>query len=142
MNTENKNKTNTKKIKFVLPSRNRYASRKEWENACWHAVLKSEKFLDILLTFHERHKVVMRAVAVTMIHSGKKFQQIVEELRLSPQTVSGIKKAINENAYKSYRERGKTERKKRVYGSKIVSRAVEKKPEGRPVRTKYGVIYL
>ena len=73
------------------------------------------------------------------INSRKKYREIAEELWLSPQTISSIKKAVSENSYRSYRERGKTERKKKAYSHDKISR---KKPYGRPVHTKYGTVYL
>ena len=96
--------------------------------------------MELLVTANERRNLVMRAAVVDYMNSGKKFRQIVEELQLSPQTVSSIKKAIKENYYRSYRERGKTERKKKAY-SRDNSKTT-RRPGGRPVRTKYGTVYL
>ncbi|RJP43899.1 hypothetical protein C4587_02415 [Candidatus Parcubacteria bacterium] len=82
----------------------------------------------------------MRAAVRAGIHSGKRLRQLSRELGLSLQTISAIRKALSENGYRSYRERGKTERKKKTLSSfKTVSK---KRPRGRPVRTKYGTIYL
>ena len=113
-------------------------SRKEWEGACWQKILKSGEILDLLTTANERHNLIMRAAVVDCVNSGKKFRQIVEELQLSPQTVSSIKKALQENGYRSYRERGKTERKKKIYSS----HSSKKKPYRHYRRTKYGKVYL
>lgn len=96
--------------------------------------------MELLATANERHNLIMRAAVIDCMSSGKKFRQIVEELQLSPQTVSSIKKAIRENRYRSYRERGKTERKKKVY-SRGTARTTRRR-SGRPVRTKYGTVYL
>ena len=134
MSKSDKAKTN------LLPSLNHYSSRKEWEDACWQKILKSKNLLKLLTTPNERHNLVMRAAVMDAINSGKKYREIAEELWLSPQTVSTIKKAIKESNYRSYRERGKTERKKKVYSAGPVSR--RRKHRGRPVRTKYGTIYL
>ena len=127
-----------KKILITLPSVSQYFSRKEWENACWKKISEF-KTLDSLVTEYERHNLVMRAAVIERIGAGKRYRQIAEELWLSPQTISSIKKALNENRYQSYRERGQKERKKRIYTSSAVSR---RKPDGRPVRTKYGTVYL
>jgi predicted transcriptional regulator len=61
----------------------------------------------------------MRAAALDRLSTGKSYSEIGEELWLSPQTVSGIKKAASEKSYKSYLERSKKGRKKKIYGSKI-----------------------
>ena len=124
----------------TLPPVNRYPSRKEWEKVCWERILKSKGILELLVTPNERRNLVMRAAVLDRVKSGKKYRQIAEELWSSPQTVSGIKKAINENNYRSYRERGKTERKKKIYS--YGPKQVRKRPHGRPVRTKYGIVYL
>ena len=121
-----------------LPSRNLYASRKEWERACWKKVMKSEKFLDSLVTSNERRNLVMRAAVTEFVNSGKRPQQISRELQISRQTVSSIRKVVKEGGYKSYRERGKTERKKKVYSY----HPSKKKPYRRYRRTKYGKVYL
>ncbi|HUX35754.1 MAG TPA: hypothetical protein VMV71_01830 [Candidatus Paceibacterota bacterium] len=126
--------------KGELPSLSNYSSRKEWEDACWRKLLKSKNSLVLLATSHERHNLIMRAAVIDGINSGKKYRQIAEELWLSPQTISSIKKAVNGSDYKSYRERGKTERKKKIYSHYTAS--ARRKFRGRPVRTKYGIVYL
>jgi len=141
MNKKQKNKKNRKeKTLFDLPSVDSYPSRKIWEDACWQKILRSERFLEPIITSSERHNLVMRAVAMNRINSGKQYREIAEELWLSPQTISGLRKAIKEEGYKSYRERGKTERKKKVYTSDTISNKI--KPNERRVRTKYGRVYL
>lgn len=128
------------KNKSELPSLSHYSSRKEWEGACWRKLLKSRDSLELLVTSHERHNLIMRAAVIDGINSGEKYRQIAEELWLSPQTISSIKKAINGSNYKSYRERGKTERKKKVYSPDSLLKRHRRR--GRPVRTKYGTLYL
>ncbi len=123
-----------------MPPINHYASRKEWETAYWDKILKSKDLLQLVITSHERHDLVMRAAAIDSLSSGKSYRQIGKELWLSPQTVSGIKKAVSEKAYKSYLERSKKERKKKIYSSKIKTRKV--RPSGIPRRTKYGTLYI
>jgi len=127
------------KLKIDLPSIDNYHSRKEWENVCWRKILKSKGLLELLTTSNERHNLVMRAAVMNAINSGKKHKKIGEELLLSPQTISAIKKALKENNYKSYRERGKTERKKKVYSDWSKPK---KEYRGRRIRTKYGTIYV
>ena len=118
----------------------RYSSRREWEGACWKKILKSEKFLELLIAPYERRHIIRRAAVMDYLNSGKRFGEISEELGLSPQTISSIKKAAQNHNYRSYRERGKTERKKKLYSADISPK--KRKPEGRPVRTKYGTVYL
>lgn len=122
-----------------LPPISRYSSRKEWEKAVWREILKSRDLLEFLATPYERRNLVMRAAVMDRVNSGKSYRQIAEELWLSSQTISGIKKAIERNSYRSYRERGKTERKKRVYSRDTTQTARKPRPRGRPVHTKYGV---
>lgn len=124
----------------ALPPVSCYPSRKEWEEACWKKIVKSEKLLDSLVTSYERRNLVMRAAVIDRLNSGKRQKEIAKELWSSPQTINSIKKALGEDGYRSYRERGKTERKKKLY-SHHPSRK-KRKPHGRPVRTKYGTIYL
>lgn len=141
MSKANKVKINIKKrVLFALPPMNRYPSRKEWERASWHKILKSKNLLRLLVTSYERHNLVMRAAVIDGINSGRRHRQIAEELWLSPQTISSIRKALSESSYRSYRERGKTERKKKVYTPGPVSK--RRGYRGRPVRTKYGTVYL
>jgi len=122
-----------------MPSINDYPSRKEWEAVYWKKIVESEELLQLIITSHERHDIVMRAAAVDRIASGKSYKEIGEELWISPQTISSIKKAVSEKAYRSYLERSKKERKKRTYS---IVRSSERKRKGRPMRTKYGTIYI
>lgn len=127
--------------KFILPSLKSFPSRKEWEKAIWKRILKSGGILDSLVTANERHNIVMRAAAMNDVSSGKTYAAIARELLITPQTVSSAKKAVATSGnYRSYRERGKTERKKKIY-SMDPSRRKEI-PLGRIVRTKYGKMIL
>jgi len=125
---------------IALPSVNVYSSRKEWEEACWQKLLRSTKWLNSLATPYERRVFVMRVAVAHRLQIGKSYQAIGQELWLSPQTISTIKKGIRERRYRSYAERGKTERKKKVY-------SVDRSPRrtiriGNPRKTKYGTVYL
>ncbi|HUX36145.1 MAG TPA: hypothetical protein VMV71_03895 [Candidatus Paceibacterota bacterium] len=122
----------------IMPSINDYGSRAEWENDCWHKIAASKDLLELLSTSGERHDLVMRAAAIDAITSGKSYKQIGNELWLSPQTISGIKKALTENNYRSYPKR--KERKKRVYSRD--PKAGRARPRGRRVKTKYGTLYI
>ncbi len=123
----------------ILSPLSHYSSRKEWEIASWQVILRSPRTLDVLITPYERHGLVMRAAVVDGIRSGKSYKEIGNKLWCSPQTISAIKKALNENKYRSYRERGKTERKKKIYSSSGVRK---QEPRGRGVHTKYGIVRL
>ena len=124
----------------ALPALDDYSSRAEWEDACWRKVSASKDILDIISTSSERHDFVMRAAAIKAIISGKSYRQIGEELWLSSQTISSIKKALTGNNYRSYSERSKKERKKRVYSHGMEPR--RSRPRGTPHRTKYGTVYI
>lgn len=132
---------NKEKI-IILPLINNYSSRQEWETACWQKILESKELLPLLITSHERRDLIMRAAAMDGLISGKSYRKIGKELWLSPQTISAIKKAINEKTYRSYLERSHKERKKKKYSSSPVSEKSKSKPYSRPHRTKYGTIYM
>jgi len=129
-----------KNVYRELPSADNYPSRQDWERACWRKTVKSPALLELITTSNERKNFVLRALAIDRITSGKKYREIGEELWLSPQTISSIKKALREQNYRSYRERGKTERKKKVYSPNLGR--TRKKYSSRRVRTKYGVIRI
>jgi len=126
------------KVVFNLPPIKNYSSRKEWEDVCWKIILKSRDLLTSVITPYERHNLIMRVVAMEKISAGKPYREISRELLLSLQTITSIKKIIERKNYRSYRERGKTERKEKRYTpnkSKIVFRE-------KTIRTKYGRVRL
>ena len=127
------------KKKVALPSLKNYSSRTEWEAACWQEVVRSEELLQTLTTNYERHHLVLRAAALEGLALGKNYKQIGEELFISPQTISTIKKSLTEKSYRSYLERSKKERRKRNYSANSFFKP---KRRGRPVRTKYGTIRI
>lgn len=129
-----------KKQLMSLPSLDKFSSRREWEFVCWRKILKSEKLLGLLMTSHERHNLVMRAAALKELMLGKGPRQISRELFISLQTISVIKKAMNENNYRSYLERSRKERKKKEYS--VFRTPAKPKRRGIPKRTKYGTIYM
>ena len=130
-----------KKQLTKLPSIDKYSSRKEWEEVYWRKILESEELLNLLMTSNERRNLVMRAAILKEIISGKGPRQISRELFVTLQTISAVKKGAAENKYRTYLERSKKERKKKVYS--VDNRPVRRKwPEGRPRRTKYGTIYM
>jgi len=131
-----------REMRITLPPINNYASRKDWERACWRKVITSKRLLNVFTTSSERHDMIMRIATMNAIRSGKSYKQIGKELWLSPQTISSIKKTINENGYQSYSERSKSAGKKRRYTAKFALSTKPIRCEGRRQRTKYGTIYL
>ena len=121
----------------IIPLLGDYSFRKEWEIACWQKVIESKELLRLLTTSYERHNIVTRAAAIDGIFSGKSYKKICEELFISPQTISVLKKAISEKAYRSYLERSKKERKKKSYS--FVAKSSERKRVTLR-RTKYGFL--
>ena len=137
----NMNKNTVGKNKFPnMPTIDGYHSRAEWETACWEKLSASKDLLKMIITSHELHDLVMRAVAIDALVSGKSYRQIGKELWLSSQTISGINKALAGNNYRSYLERSKKERKKKVYSYDKEPRI--SRPRGTPRRTKYGTLYF
>lgn len=128
-------------MKIIMPLLSKYPSRKEWEIACWRKIAKSKELLQLLVTSHERHDLVLRAVATEGLISGKSYREIGRETWLSSQTISGIKKALTGKEYRSYMERSKQERKAKKYDSTFFSTPSEKL-RGRLQRTKYGTIRM
>ena len=126
----------TVKLSLLLPAQKDYASRVAWETACWNTVLQSERLLNALVTPYERRNIIMRAIAINLINSGTGLRQISRDLGISRQTISAVKKAINEAGYVSYWERSKTDRKKKLYSSF----RSQKNPYRRYRRTKYGKV--
>ncbi len=141
---QNKNKKNEPNI----PLLSTFSSRKTWEVSAWNAFVKhisgrahmneTRAFLDLVLTPTERKNILLRATAIARLQNGIGPSEVSKELWLTRQTISAIKKAIRERSYRSYNERGKTERKERALGSILP----ERKPYRRRVRTKYGVIEM
>ncbi len=103
--------------KRMLPSRAGYSTRKAWEDACWKSLLKRPAAIDVLTTGHERRIIVLRSAIQEGLAVGNSYRKIGEELWASPQTISTIKKSFRKETYRSYFQRSKTERKKRVYSS-------------------------
>jgi len=104
-----------KKHSLSLPRTKAYQSRSEWEKICWRKLLRHPELLDAIVTSYERHNIIMRAAVADRVNAGKSYTDIGRELWLSPQTISAIKKGLLENMYRSYADRGKTERKKKIY---------------------------
>ncbi|MBI4085684.1 MAG: hypothetical protein HY433_00335 [Candidatus Liptonbacteria bacterium] len=135
-----------------MPLLAHFSSRSAWEEDVWRtlvarfvALRKQNKLLSVLnmlITTKERSLLLRRAVAVNRILAGKSYREIGEELWLIPQTISAIKKALQEKKYRSYNERGKTERKKRIYSRNQQSSRNGKYVSGRRVRTKYGTLTI
>jgi len=129
---------------LILPKINNYSFRKEWETDCWKKILGSKDLMGLIITADERHDLVLRAAAIGEIYSGKTYREISKNLFISQQTISGIKKALKEKNYRSYRDRSRTERKKKIYSSgpkqKIKSGHIGE--IGFYRRTKYGKVWI
>lgn len=112
---------------------------KKLEKIYWRRVSGDKDLLDFLATAEEKRDLATRAAILEGLSVGKGHRPLSRELSVSLQTINSVKKAIDKGVYRSYSERGKTERKKKIYSP---TRAPKKKrPEGRAVRTKYGIIY-
>jgi hypothetical protein len=109
------------------------------ETKYWRKLLNSPKLLNLLVSTKERRNLAIRAAALEQIISGKSYRKICESLFLSPQTVSGIKKALKEKRYKSYLERSKIERKTKE--STFPTYRVPRE-RGLSFRTKYGRVRI
>ena len=135
-----------------IPLLANFSSRSAWEEDVWRtlvarfAALREPKelsaALDLLITAKERSLFLRRAATVDRILAGRSYRKISEELWLTHQTISAIKKALKEKKYRSYNERGKTERKKRVYSPGLQSSSNRKDFSKRRVRTKYGTLTI
>ena len=129
-----------------IPKVSEYTSRKEWEQAVWDMLVSNKaKGADLFLTLFtpfERRAMVHRIAAVDRIASGVSYREIGNELWLSPQTISAIKKAISEKKYRSYWERSKTERKAKVYSESPSDKERRRTYGKRRWKTKYGTFYV
>lgn len=92
---------------FFMPPVDQYPSRKEWEAASWKRLICATAKLEPLLTTGERRALVMRAAALERLAAGVSYRRIADELWLSPQTISALKKSVREQGYRSYWERGR-----------------------------------
>ncbi len=108
----------------------KFKSKKDWLAASWQRLLKDIKnpglsaALDSLLSPYEKSIIVNRLAAVSLIKKGRTYQQIGEELWLSPTTIRCIKKVLEDNApkeYQSYRLRNS----KRLSQSQVKKGAIE-----------------
>ena len=131
--------------KSPLPKISSFSSRHAWENACWQKLVKSSNLLEIITTARERHDFVIRAAVRDLLHAGAGQRRISRELSVSLQTISAVSKAMCEKSYRSYWERSKTERKKKIYAHSLRHRAkpqLHKTANKRRIKTKYGTTYL
>jgi uncharacterized protein YerC len=135
-----------------LPPPKAYSSRSAWEEGVWQMLVvrfaslrhpvELAATLNTLITPKQRRELVQRAVALERLFVGTSYRAIGRELWLSPQTISIIKKAVCERRYRSYYERGKTERKKKVYSASHSSAGQRRDPSTYRKRTKYGTLIM
>jgi uncharacterized protein YerC len=105
----------------------------------WESVKKNPGLLKSILTAGEQRDIAYRLATIKLLKADRSSRQISKDLSISRQTISLIKKSLEGNEYKSYWERSKTERKKKIYSP--TGKPKKARPEGRAVRTKYGIIY-
>ncbi len=124
--------------------------RKEWEEHAWNSLLsylhkltsaELKSFIQIVASPRERHDILMRATAIDRLQKDAAYRTIGKELWLTPQTVSAIKRALIEGQFKSYKERSKSERKKRPATTWRPTKSGKRDPMLRRIKTKYGTIY-
>jgi Trp operon repressor len=134
-----KNLSKARNISLVLPPLSEYTSRKEWEYECWKLITKNEPSLLLFITPYERRNIIIRIAVFQRVCSGVSYKEIGKELWVSPQTISGIVKLMNEEEYQSYFKWNKNKPKKNNNTSFFVSREQSRK---RRVRTKFGTTYV
>jgi uncharacterized protein YerC len=130
-----------KRITYGLPLLSDFPTRQQWEAATWEILTERlvkvtnlaelKEILQFLLSPHERHTLTYRALAASRIQSHISYSEIGQELWLSPQTISALKKSLIEGEYKSSYARG---HKKKDF----VSLVPDRKPKVRYRSTKYG----
>jgi len=149
----NKKKQQNKQIVSPLlkiPPISNFPSRSLWEEAVWRSIIlhivtlqkpeEMQTFFEPILSSYERSNIIQRIAAIDRITEGHSYRTIGKELWLTNQTISSIKKAWGEKHYRSYHERGKTERKKKVYSPPSKSSKSHKDPFRKTRRTKFGTI--
>ncbi|MEK7498950.1 MAG: Trp family transcriptional regulator [Patescibacteria group bacterium] len=137
------------KPNFQIPHVKKYKSHSLWSDAAWNALLSYltsfqnkdalKLFIEIITTPDERAMITRRAAIIERVLNKIHYRAICEELRITPQTLNSLKKALSEKQYRSYRERGKTERTKRTYSplpEKTKRKSIQKR------RTKFGTISM
>lgn len=80
----------------------------EWLDLVWQKLLKEINnqqlsiTLNSLLSPYEKENIVKRLVAISLIKNGRSYNQIGEELWLSPTTIRSLKLIIENNQSKEY----------------------------------------
>jgi len=131
-----------------IPLIKHHTSRAAWNDAAWETLLAYcvtlkeittlKSFLELISTPYEQRAMIRRAAVLSRLAHGHSYREIRKELFLTPQTISSLKRALDTQQYRSYRERGKTERKKKIYSP--VSQT--KQTRTRKHRTKFGTITI
>ena len=127
-----------------FPEVAKFGSRIQREEMAWRALVRRiaeikslpelSRMLALYISRPERRKIVRRALAYALLSEGKSYRAIGEELWLSPQSISAIKKSFRERQYRSRRARGG---KKRVY---TIEKSRGTIRMGHYRRTKYGPV--
>ena len=131
-----------------------FRSRKDWEGATWKKLIVVIKkcdslpdlalLLEVLVSAPERQRIIMRAAAIARLLEGKSYRTIGEELWLSPQTISAIRKGFTERRYISRwtRDSHRDREKKRKANLRRIAERDARDAATRPYRrTKYGKFY-
>ena len=103
-------------------------------------ITDSKKIAELPMTLDERNKIVLRIAILERLQENKSYRDIEKELWISPQTISEIKRNAHGNNYRSYYERSKTERKRKLYHHETIPK--KSMSDGRRVKTKYGTIHV
>jgi uncharacterized protein YerC len=128
------------KLALLVPQRSVFESQNAWEQACWINISKSSDFLQMFVTPGGKRELVMRASALSGIHSGKSYREISRKFFVSLQTICAVKKVLEGNGYRSYSD---IRKKKEIERRNIAHTFIRKeKTYKRMVRTKYGKIYV
>jgi len=124
-------------------------SPQAWEETAWNKVVvhlgtlntkEIDSFLRVALSRRERDALLKRVVAIQRVNGGASYTEINEELKLSPQTISALKKSTEAQKYQTYSDQAKDEKKKKYRGSYLPDSETDHDP--RPYRnTKYGKLY-
>ena len=138
------------KFPIRVPHTSDFASLALWEQKAWEVFIthisaikntrELKSTLNMCITPHERSIILRRVATINRILEGKSYREIARGLWCTQQTISTLRKALSETNYRSYYERGKTERKKKVYS--IVQTSSKKRKPMRIKRTKYGKISI
>ncbi len=102
-----------------------FESRKDWEDFIWEEFaqtllgLNSKKqitgLLNSVISKKEKNFIIKRLIAIQLINQGKSYSEISRILWISPNTISSIKKCLNnQTVYQSKKIKGENIKNKRT----------------------------